>query len=85
MEIYNCPRCKYQTNSKRNFKRHLNRKFICKSKFSTLDIETIKRRDDVYFIGVGDGPERDRISEIVKKRGFENRIFFRHSWEPPCS
>lgn len=39
-------------------------------------IETIKRRDDVYFIGVGDGPERDRISEIVKKRGFENRIFF---------
>ena len=39
-------------------------------------IETIQRRNGVYFIGVGDGPERDRISKIVKKRGFENRIFF---------
>ena len=39
-------------------------------------IEAIQRRDGVYFIAVGDGPERDRISEIVKRRGFEDRIFF---------
>ncbi len=39
-------------------------------------IETIQRREGVYFIGVGDGPERDRISKMVMRRGFEDRIFF---------
>ena len=46
MVKFKCIRCHYSTNKKTNFLRHLNRKFSCVANFSTLDIETIKRR---YF------------------------------------
>ncbi|MEQ9230022.1 MAG: glycosyltransferase family 4 protein [Cyclobacteriaceae bacterium] len=37
--------------------------------------ETIlKQRDDVHFFIVGDGPDKERIVELIKKKGLEKKI-----------
>ena len=42
MVNYICSRCGYQTKMRSSFKYHLNRKYICKPKMSTVSIDTIK-------------------------------------------
>ena len=42
MVNYVCSRCGYQTKMRSSFKYHLNRKYICKPKMSTVSIDTIK-------------------------------------------
>ena len=44
MVIYNCPRCGYSTKLKGNFRHHLNRKRVCKSKESNICIDEVKKQ-----------------------------------------
>ena len=44
MVLYKCNRCGYTTKFRANFRYHLNRKFTCESKLSTVSIDTIKEK-----------------------------------------
>ena len=43
MVNYQCQRCGFTTNHKNNFRKHLNRKFICKAILKEIDIYEIKK------------------------------------------
>ena len=38
--------------------------------------KTIENREGVFFIAVGDGPERDRVLEMVKNSSYKDKILF---------
>ena len=43
MVFYKCLRCGFKSNHKTNFRKHLNRKFICKAILKEIDIYEIKK------------------------------------------
>ena len=48
MVIYICSRCNYTTNSKGCFRRHLNRKFPCRTIYSKETILEIKEKNNIF-------------------------------------
>ena len=50
MADYKCMRCGFTTNHKNNFRKHLNRKFVCKPLLNDVTLEFIKCRTYVASI-----------------------------------
>ena len=46
MNLYVCKRCKYTTNRRCNFKKHLYRKYVCKAKENDIEIDILRNEFD---------------------------------------
>ena len=75
MVVYYCDRCGYSTNHRSVFKKHLNRKNICKPHLSNADIATIKERYNF--------PVETKIYKNAKIDNFPSEIPPKPSEIPP--
>ena len=64
MNNYVCQRCGFETKSKRNMNRHLNRKHICQPKLQDIKISEIARK---YAIAMEENIENEKISQNIPK------------------
>ena len=76
MVFYKCPRCGFETNHKAVFKKHLNRKNICKTTFSNISINKILRMFSLTIDNISkDISKKDRKSNKKSKCKYCDKLF----------
>jgi len=71
MVFYKCPRCGFETNHKAVFKKHLNRKKICETKFSDISIKKIIRMFSLNMDNSVNGNKQNKSIQKKEKKKFK--------------
>jgi hypothetical protein len=68
-KLHNCKRCGYSTNIKGNFKKHLQRKTLCKPKLSNIPLELIQESYNI-FVNKDQNEDTQGYCYLIREREF---------------